>query len=161
VYWAGIFECIGAFIGYGFVCCVVMMCVFVVVFMCTWRLGDVSGGFQEHGCLYVYAGGLWVSCALVSVFWVCPGFWGETRLNWVVFCVWQDMSGVLVLWWYVHWFAGWMCVCGIIFGLVCKVCIVCCGLCPSDQDLCVCVEEVYACFCVFRIFYFAMYGEGL
>ena len=44
------------------------------------------------------AGGVCVSCALVSVSWVCPGIWGERRLDLVFFCVCKGMSGVLVLW---------------------------------------------------------------
>lgn len=58
--------------GYGCVHCVVMGCAFVVVFMCTWTVGDITGGCQVCGGL-MCARCFCVSFALVSVIWECPG----------------------------------------------------------------------------------------
>jgi len=84
---AGSFECKGAFIGYSCVRCVVMVCVFVVALLCTWSVGDISGGGQVHGGVLCVLG-VCVCRASVSVSWVCPCVWGERRFDCAVFCVW-------------------------------------------------------------------------
>lgn len=64
-----------------------MVCVFVVVLVCTWSVSDLSGWGQVLGGI-VCAGCFCVSCPLVSVIWVCPSVCSERRLDWDLCCVW-------------------------------------------------------------------------
>ena len=107
------------------------------------------------------AGWLYVSCAVVSVIWMCPCVWGEGRFDLVVFCVWPSMSclssvedwcvvfGGLgysikvvwcgVVWCGVVWCVGWFCVDVLswVGGCAKCVCFVCVGR-ALEAWMCVC-----------------------